>query len=289
MRLLFFPGCLIPARYPQMEAAIRKTVPKLGIEIVDNSRFTCCPDPIHFKPKHKLNWLTLAARNLAVAEQDGLDVFTICSGCTATLSETWHLLHEDEVLRDHVNKRLKKIGLEYKGTSRVRHIVTVIREDIGISAVKKSVTRPLEGIDITIHYGCHLLKPSKIMNVDDPDDPKIMDELISALGANPVHHKNRLLCCGKSCMDEELPDRMTRDVLSSVSDTGTELMGMICPSCFSSFDQGQVRLSKKFDINFNVAPVYYFQLLGLAQGLTPKEVGINRHAIKPTKLLGLVG
>jgi len=272
-----------------MEAAIRKTVPKLGIEIVDNPRFTCCPDPIHFKPEDKMKWLTMAARNLAVADQEKLDIFTICSGCTATLSETWHLLHEDEELLKQVNERLGRVGLEYKGTSRVRHIVTVIREDIGIEAVKKTVTRPLDGIDITIHYGCHLLKPSKIMNVDDPDDPKIMDELIAALGANPVQHDDRLLCCGKSCMDEELPDMMTRDVLSSVSSTGTEIMGMICPSCFGSFDQGQVRLSKKYETDFNVAPVYYFQLLGLAQGLTPQEVGINRHAVKPKKLLGLVG
>ena len=99
-RYAFFPGCLIPARHPAMEFAIRSSLPKLGIEIVDLEGASCCPDPIYFKSKDKLDWLAVAARNLTLAEDLGLDIFTNCSGCTATLSETYHLL-QDEELRDH--------------------------------------------------------------------------------------------------------------------------------------------------------------------------------------------
>ena len=108
-RYAFFPGCLIPARHPAMEFAIRSTLPNLGIEIVDLEGASCCPDPIYFKSKDKLSWLTVAARNLTLAEDLGLDIFTNCSGCTATLSETYHLL-EDEELRHQVNRRLARIA-----------------------------------------------------------------------------------------------------------------------------------------------------------------------------------
>ena len=101
-RFAFFPGCLIPARHPGMEAAIRTTLTNLGIEIVDLEGASCCPDPIYFKSKDKVSWLSVAARNLCLAEDLGLDIFTNCSGCTATLSETYHLL-QDEELRERVN------------------------------------------------------------------------------------------------------------------------------------------------------------------------------------------
>ena len=115
-RFAFFPGCLIPARHPAMEFAIRNTLPKLGIELVDLEGASCCPDPIYFKSKDKLSWLSVAARNLCLAEDLGLDIVTNCSGCTATLSETYHLLADEPELKEQVNERLAKIGRTYKGT-----------------------------------------------------------------------------------------------------------------------------------------------------------------------------
>jgi heterodisulfide reductase subunit B len=138
---------------------------------VDLEEASCCPDPIYFKSKDKLDWLAVAARNLCLAEKKGLDIFTNCSGCTATLSETYHLL-EDEERRDKVNDRLKKIGKEYKGTIRVMHIVRLLRDEVGYDTIKESVVRPLEDLTMAIHYGCHLLKPSRVMKVDDPNNPE---------------------------------------------------------------------------------------------------------------------
>ena len=283
-RFAFFPGCLIPARHPAMEFAIRTTLPKLDIELVDLEGASCCPDPIYFKSKDKLSWLAVAARNLCLAEDLGVDVVTNCSGCTATLSETYHMLADEPELKDQVNKRLAKIGRTYKGTSKVRHIATVVRDEAGYETIRNSVTHPLTGLKVAIHYGCHLLKPSRIMNVDNPDDPSVLENLIRALGADPVRHRNWYLCCGKACQNEDIPNNMMHDLLGSVHDEGADVLGMICPTCFGQFDHGQMKIAKLFDENYHTPAVYYFQLLALAQGVPYDQLGFQKQRFKPTVL-----
>ena len=283
-----FFGCMITVKYPQFEAAVRKTAPPLGIELVDVKGFTCCPDPIFFKASDKERWLTIAARNLCLAEDLGLDIVTVCSGCTATLMEAHHHL-EDERIRDRINERLKAINREYKGTIRVRHLCTVIRDDIGIDKVRESVVRPLEELRVAIHYGCHLLKPSNVMQVDDPNHPTILEDLVEAVGAEPIEHNEKLLCCGKACMHDEMPYEMTRDVVQSILDMDVDCMGLICPTCFDEYDLGQMLLSRKYKKQFNLPVIYYFQLLGLAQGLSSRDVGLYRHKIKTDAIIEKLG
>ncbi len=282
-RFAFFPGCLIPARYPAMEFAIRQTLPKLGIVIADLEGASCCPDPIYFKSKDKMSWLSVAARNLSLAEEQGLDIFTNCSGCTATLSETRHLL-EDESLRAKVNGRLAKIGKAYAGTVRVRHIATLVRDVAGYDAVRKSVVRPLEGLKVAIHYGCHLLKPSRIMEVDDPNDPTMLENMVRALGATPVRHRNWYLCCGKACQTGDIPDNMMCDLLASVREERADVLCLICPTCFGQFDHGQMKVGQRFGEDFHLPPVYYFQLLAFAQGVPYEKLGFERQRFKPDVL-----
>jgi heterodisulfide reductase subunit B len=283
-RFAFFPGCLIPARYPAMEFAIRETLPKLGIEIVDLEGASCCPDPIYFKSKDKLSWLSVAARNLTLAEDLGLELFTNCSGCTATLSETYHLLKENPELKAKVNRRLKKIGREYKGTTRVRHIVTLLRDEVGYEAVRDAVVRPLTGLKVAIHYGCHVLKPSRIMQVDNPDDPDIMENLVSVLGARPVRHSNWYLCCGKACQAEGVPVEMLKDLLGSINEVKAEILCLICPTCYSQFDYGQLKVSKQYGTDYHTPPIYYFQLLAFAMGVPYDKLGFERQRFKPEVL-----
>ncbi len=266
-----------------MEFAIRETLPRLGIEIVDLEGASCCPDPIYFKSKDKLDWLAVAARNLTLAEDQGLDLFTNCSGCTATLSETYHLLKDDD-LRAQVNERLERIGRKYLGTSKVRHIATVVRDEVGYDAIRESVIRPLEGLKVAIHYGCHLLKPSRIMQVDNPDNPDVLEKLVTALGATPVRHRNWYLCCGKACQDEDLPATMMRDLLTTVHEENAEVLGMICPTCFGQFDHGQMKVGKQFGEDFGTPPIYYFQLLAFAQGVPYENLGFGRQRFKPEAL-----
>jgi heterodisulfide reductase subunit B len=285
MKVVPFWGCMMPLKYPQMELAIRKTLPNLGVELVDVEGFTCCPDPIYFKARDKMKWLTIAARNLAVAEEAGLDLITMCSGCISTLKEAQYLLAEDEELKFEINQRLKKINKEYQGKIKVKHVTVLLRDDLGMGAITRSVKRPLTGIRVGIHYGCHLLKPSQIMNVDDADYPQILDDFVRAMGAIPVEHKERMLCCGKGCMDDELPLEMTESIFSAIEEEQADCMGLICPTCFSSFDLGQLMIARKKGKEFNIPVIYLFQLLGLAQGLKPEEVGLHTHRVKPDRVI----
>ncbi len=285
LKFAFFPGCLIPVRQPQMEKAIRLTLPKLGIQPVDLPGFACCPDPIYFKATNKMLWLTLAARNLSVAEEAGVDIFTICSGCTATLSEAVHILAEDADLLAKVNERLAAVGREYRGTTRIRHIVTILRDDVGIDRVAASATAPLTGLKVAVHYGCHLLKPSDVMQVDEPDDPTVLDDLMTAIGVTPVRHRERVLCCGKACQGSDIPGKMVGDIIDSALEVEADALGVICPSCFDEFDIGQLKLAKIQKREGKVPPAYYFQLLALAQGFDPREVGLHKHRVKSESLL----
>ena len=280
-----FFGCMMTTKYPWFEAAVRRTVAKVGFELVDVEGFTCCPDPIYFQAS---DWYTIAARNITLAEDLGHDIITTCSGCTATLSETNLALKEDKDLREQINKRLAKIGRQYKGTIDVRHAVTVLRDDFGLDRVAETVIRPLKGLKVAVHYGCHLLKPSRVMRVDDPDRPTILENLIKAIGAEPIHHEKTLLCCGRGCMTDTIPQRMVVDIMETIKSHNADCMGLICPTCFDQFDLGQITLGRKLKIKLDVPVIYYFQLLGLAQGLQPKEVGLHMHKVKADRLMDLV-
>jgi heterodisulfide reductase subunit B len=280
---------MIPTKYPQMEAAFKRTMPNLGVELVDLEGFTCCPDPIFYKAKDVLGWLTIAARNLCVAEEAGTNIVTLCSGCTATLKEAVFLLAENEELRTKVNARLARIGKEYRGKVKVDHAVVLIRDELGIEKVQESVVRPLDGVKVAIHYGCHLLKPSQIMHVDDADYPSILEDLVKATGATPISHAEELLCCGKGCIDDDMPVDMVYDIFTAIRDSGADCMGLICPTCFSSFDLGQIVVGRKKDTKFDIPVIYYFQLLGLAQGLSADDVGLGLHKVKADKVLARVG
>jgi len=279
---------MMTTKYPWFEAAVRMTAAKIGMELVDVEGFTCCPDPIYFQAYDKIDWYTIAARNLALAETVGHDIITTCSGCTATLSEVNLTLKNDDELKAKINKRLNKIGVQYKGSINVRHAVTVVRDDIGFDKVAETVIRPMDHLKVAVHYGCHLLKPSHVMNVDDPDHPTILDKLIRATGAEPVWHEKTLLCCGRACMTDSISGNMVVDILDSIKDSDADCMGLICPTCFDEFDTGQIILGRKLKRTFDVPVIYAFQLLGLAQGFTPEQVGLHMHKVKIDRILNAV-
>jgi heterodisulfide reductase subunit B len=280
-----FFGCMISVKYPQFEAAVRYTMPNLGFELVDLDGFTCCPDPIYFQASDKLTWLSVAARNISIAEDAGLDLVTCCSGCTSSLAETNHILKHDEELRKKVNEKLASINREFKGTVNVRHIASLVRDFAGYDLISQSVKKPLEGLRVVFHYGCHLLKPAEIMRVDDPVCPEILEKLVEAVGAEPVSHREKINCCGKSCMNEKMPEKMMYDIMASVEEHKPDCLCLICPTCFDQYDTGQIMLKRAFNRKFEIPIVYYFQLLALAQGASPDQVGIKWHKVKTKEFL----
>ena len=176
LKCLLFLGCVIPHRVSSYEISARKVAERLGIELVEMPEFNCCGlclDPI----SHNM-MLTLAARNLCLAEQQNLNIMTLCPGCTGTLRKVNMMLQEDKKLKERVNGYLKEIGLEFKGTIKVRHLIQVLAEDVGFEKLKGTVQKPLNPLSVTEHNGCHILRPTKYIGFDDPENPTVLKNLI---------------------------------------------------------------------------------------------------------------
>ncbi|MBR2393975.1 MAG: CoB--CoM heterodisulfide reductase subunit B, partial [Candidatus Methanomethylophilaceae archaeon] len=191
----FFLGCIAPLRYPGIEKSTREVFKALDVELVDLKDASCCPAPGVIRAFSKKTWLAAAARNLALAEKEGLEIVTICNGCHGSLFDAAHELAHDAELLAEVNKILAEIGMEYKGTTKVHHFAEVLYKEVGLDKIKEKITNPLE-YQVAAFYGCHFLKPSNIKGLDDPEDPKILDELIEACGAKSMPRQKKTLCCG---------------------------------------------------------------------------------------------
>ncbi|MEM2666330.1 MAG: heterodisulfide reductase-related iron-sulfur binding cluster [Candidatus Bathyarchaeia archaeon] len=279
----FFKGCFVPVRLPWVEKSTYRTLGNLGITLVDVNEFTCCPEPVGVGIVDNLTWLAIAARNLAVAEEQNLDIITVCNGCTYTLRNTIHKLDEDKELKDKVNEIIADTGHSYKGKAKVYHFIEVLRDDVGIEKVKNSVKRPLSGLTIAAHTGCHILSPKEVMKFDNPFDPTTLDEFVAALGAKPADYDMKTLCCGWALMTygaREGAYRLLGDKLGNIKDSGADCLAVICPQCFYQFDMGQFMASRKDIPQYNLPVFFYLQLLDLAMGASLEEVGYTYHKIQ---------
>ncbi|MFA6710974.1 MAG: CoB--CoM heterodisulfide reductase subunit B [Candidatus Methanomethylophilaceae archaeon] len=276
----FFLGCIAPLRYPGIEKSTRVVCERLGIELVDLNDASCCPAPGVIKAFDKKTWLAAAARNLALAEKEGLDIITVCNGCYGSLFDAAYELHEDKALLADVNKILAEIGMEYKGTTKVRHFAEVLYNEVGIEAIKSKITKPL-GYEVAAFYGCHFLKPSKIKQLDDPENPHILDDLIEATGAKSMPRKQRTMCCGAGGgLRAGFPDtamKFTKTNLENIKESGAKYIIDVCPFCHLQFDMGQK------DLGFAFPVLHLSQLYGIAMGMDAKELGLSAHQT-PVKL-----
>ncbi len=290
-RYSFFLGCVIPNRLPQIEAATRLVAPKLDIELVEMKGASCCPAPGVIKSFDKDTWLAIVARNIALAEENGLDILVLCNGCYGTLIAGVHDLKDPET-RARVNKILKGTGHQIKGTVTTKHLAEVLYMDIGMEAIEETIIRPIEA-RCAIHVGCHLLKPSDIRPWGVVEDFTVVDELVELLGATSVDYKLKDMCCGaggglrSAVLDVSLD--MAREKFEAMTQAKVDCLVNVCNFCHLQFDVGQVQVNKEFGTDYQIPVLYYTQLLGLAQGFTPKEMGLDRHYISVEPFLEKIG
>jgi len=194
----FFLGCIAPNRYPGAESASYKTAEKLGIKLLDLEGASCCPAPGAFGSISLEIWYAMAARNLCLAEQMKKDIALICNGCYKSIWEVNHKLKHHKELKEKVNEVLKTIDMEFKGTIDVWHLAELFYdpEIVGVQKIRDSVKVSLEGTRIAVHYGCHLMKPRKERHFGTTEHPTWLEEMVGALGAEPVEYRNKMLCCG---------------------------------------------------------------------------------------------
>jgi len=281
-------GCLIPNRYPGIELAMRNVAPALGIELRDMEGASCCPAPGVFKSFYKPTWLALAARNLTIAESLGCDVITLCNGCYGSLKEANEILKQDAEERDKFNKILNDVKREFKGNIQVRHLVEVLYRDFGTDQISKMVKRPLN-LNVAVHYGCHLLRPTKYREIKSSERPTFLDELVEVLGAKSVPYRDKMMCCGAgggvraAALDVALD--MTKEKLQNIKDAGADLIVTPCAFCHLQFDRGQLEIRDKAGVFFNIPTLHYVQLLGLALGLPPEKLGVYNNAIPTDSII----
>ncbi|RJS88280.1 CoB--CoM heterodisulfide reductase subunit B [Candidatus Bathyarchaeota archaeon] len=286
LEYLLYLGCLIPYRLASYEVSARKVLCKLGVKLVEMPDFNCCGFPV--APVNYELALSLAARNLCLAEQQKMNILTLCNGCFGTLNEANKLLKEDKALRDKINEYLQKIGMEFKGEISVKHIVHLLTEDIGLERLKEHIVNPLNGLRVAQHTGCHLVRPArKVDRGDDPDEPKMLKDLIRVTGAECVDYMDEAECCGNTIIgvNEDVPFELAREKLERIKAAGAQALITVCPSCHMMYDFNQPRIERKFSEKFDLPVLHYTQLLGLAMGLQPEELRLNQLRVKPVELL----
>jgi len=255
----FFVGCTIQFRLPHIERLAREIFEKIGIELIDLD-FTCCPTSRVVRDIDIDSWIFLAARNIAIAEKEGLPILSMCTGCTQTLTEAKHSL-EDKQTRDRINEKLAKQGLEYKGESEIIFYAELIHRLKDTLEIQNQL-----GYRLAAHPGCHILRPSKILNFDDPENPKKLDELIDLTGCNVFDYPKKALCCGFPIynVDKEAAAKIMKTKMDLLQ--GADAMVVLCPTCFEYYRLRQHGLAEEF--GFGPKPVlHYMEVLGYAMGI----------------------
>lgn len=280
--LSLFLGCVIPNRYPGIEKATRLILDRIGVKWSELKEASCCPAPGIFRSFDRVTWLAIASRNIVLAEEKNTDILTICNGCYSSLMDANNMLKNDPALRNEVNLHLEKINKEYKGTIEVRHIIEYLYKEIGVKNLTKLIERPLE-LKVAVHYGCHLLRPTKDRKLGGSECPVFFDELVEATGATSVPYEGKTSCCGagggvRSAM-LETSFKMTEYKLVRMKKVGVDCIVEACPFCHLQYDNGQVELAKAGKI-YSIPVVHYSQLLGMALGFTPGDVGLDLNLFR---------
>jgi len=274
-----FEGCTIGNRIPFIEAASKRVFEKVGIE-TSQAPFSCCPDPTGMKSFDNDAWLTLGARNLTLAEKEGKDIISLCNGCTNTLRGVQYQLKHDSMKMDKVNKELAKIGKEYKGTSDIKHFVDVLSDNL--DKVKGAISKPLTGLKVAVHPGCHYMRPAEWMESDDPMNPTTLKRLVEASGASVVDYGEEVLCCGNAVTNayEEHGFANLKIKLDAIKKAGVDIIVVNCPACFQQFDTRQRELSKAFETAYNIPVLYITELYALAMGVSSEDIGLKFHHVR---------
>ena len=284
-RYLIFLGCAVPYRVSAYEISARKILQKLGVELVEMPEFNCCGLPMD--PVSHEMMLILAARNLALAEEKGLNILALCPGCAGTLKKVNKMLKEDKAFREEINKHLKEAELEFKGTIEAKHLMQALIEDVGLEKIKNTVVKPLTMLKVAEHNGCHILRPKEFIGFDDPEDPKTLKTLIEATGATCLDYMDETECCGAPSVgvNDKIALQLARDKLDHIKMVDAQALITICPFCHIMYDTNELRIEKMFNETYGIPILHYTQLLGLAMDIPPEELALNELRVDASKIM----
>ncbi|MEE8167402.1 MAG: CoB--CoM heterodisulfide reductase iron-sulfur subunit B family protein [Candidatus Hydrothermarchaeales archaeon] len=285
MKFGYYPGCVLPSSAKEYDISTREVFKALGVELVELDDWSCCGASAVYNINHLLSF-ALPARNLAIAEKEGLDITTPCPVCYYNLWKVGESTSEDPELKNNINRAFEGTGLEYKGTTQVKHILDILVNDIGLEKISSMVTNPLN-LKVIPYYGCFLLRPPRKEQFDSPENPTSMDKLLSALGAEVVDWDMKTKCCGGTIIvtNEEVMLKLSYDLLSKAKALGADCIATPCPQCNMTLDAKQMDIEKAYNEKINMPVVYFTQLMGLAFGIDPRRLGLNLNIVPAEKLV----
>jgi heterodisulfide reductase subunit B len=284
-----FLGCVMPNRFPNLEKSIRVVMPMLGVEVEDLEGASCCPAPGVVRSFDEPTWLAIAARNLALAEMAGNDIITGCNGCYGTFKEALSEVKDHPERLKEIRKVFNGLDITFNAEVDAKHIIEVIT-NIGADQIKEMVTHPLDGIKVAVHYGCHLIKPSKNKPWKKTQNHTFLDDLVEATGAESIRYKDKSLCCGAGGgvrgSNVAISIDIAKEKLDNMLAAEVDCVLNVCSFCHLQYEMAQPQLNKELGVQKYQIPVIYFtQLLGLALGLDPGEMGLDTHLVSTQPLL----
>jgi len=283
MEYAYYPGCSLEHTGKPYDMSIREVFKTLGVGLREIEDWNCCGATMYMSVD-KVVGFAVSARNLALAQNMGLDICAPCSSCYTTLRKTnrhmaWNL-HSRKIIQES----LKVVNLAYEKPVEVRHPLDILVNDVGIENIATACHYEFQGLRIAPYYGCMIVRP--VYHFDDLDDPETMDNLFNALGAEVVNYPDKVRCCGGMLMTtfEEVALNLNNHLLKCAQDNGAELIATVCPLCQMNLEAYQAQINKRFHQNYHIPIVYFSQLVGLALGIAPEKLGMNTMLIEAPNL-----
>ncbi len=290
MKVAYYPGCATHGLSKDVDIATRKVAQVLGIELVEVPDWNCCGGGF-LDEYDEVAHVALNLRNLAKVESLRLNkMVTPCSVCLHSHRLAQHKYKEDHDLRKTVEKRMESAGLKYEGKVEAEHIVWILLRDVGVDKLKQYVKRPLTGLKVAAYYGCQMLRPESVMGFEPAYNPKSLETLISVTGATPVTFPQARACCGFPLMgsNPEKGLKLAFNVLKGAQDAEADILVHPCSLCHLQLDTLQLKVMDKFGLPRPMPAIYITQLLGLAFGFSPEELGIPKLALEVLRKKGVV-
>jgi len=260
MNYSYFPGCTLKNKATDLEKYARISAEALGFTLEEIPDWQCCGGEYPMGKDEIASKLS-SVRALASAKDAGKDLVTLCSACYNVLKQVNNDVQTDETVDFKVNNYLKEDNIEYHGETKVVHYLEILRDVVGWDNVKKAVKNPFTGKKIGAYYGCLLLRPGNVLQLDDPENPQLIEDFIKAIGGTPVIYSQRNECCGAYTMfeDSSIPENRSKKILDNAKDMGADFLVTSCPLCRYNL------LKNNGDSNLDV--IYFTELLAEALGL----------------------
>jgi succinate dehydrogenase / fumarate reductase cytochrome b subunit len=286
MKVAYWPGCVSRGFTPELHGSMALVAPKLDIEMVELDRANCCGAGVIAEHNQELVD-TLNARTFAMAQgvEGAAGMMNICSTCQGAQTECRERLDASSEYRSVVNEHLKPEGLSYEADGEWwnKNFLWLLVEEIGLDTLRERVMRPLEGLRIAPFYGCYIVRPTRRLGyADHPDRDKYMEMVIEAIGATPVDYAGKHKCCGFPLitMNRTTSLRQAGRHLADAIDADADCLVTPCPLCHLNLDLQQPDAAKYVERDLDIPVLHFPQMVGLALGLEPKELGMNKHVVK---------